>query len=340
MGVWFGKCFWAIIIFFTLICTALPVQAEEKKGDKIVAEEKKVEEKKDDKIAVVNGIDISRKDFDQEMDAVRQRITMQGQKVDDAQLSEIGKNILENLINRELLYQESQKSGSKIDEAAVNEEFESWKKRFPDEATLKNIMTKMNLTEDEVKSQFRQQMTVKQFLDKKFTQITVSDEETKALYDSRPDDFKEPEQVKASHILLKTDPKADDAKKAEARKKMEDVREKLKKGEDFAALAKEISECPSSAKGGNLGYFGRGQMVKPFEDTAFALKVGEVSDIVETRFGYHLIKTAEKKAEKIVAYKDVKDRLEEYLKNEKKNKEVSLYSQKLKENAKIERFLK
>jgi peptidyl-prolyl cis-trans isomerase C len=167
----------------------------------------------------------------------------------------------------------------------------------------------------------------------------VSDEESKTYYDSHPDLFKQPERVRARHILIKVDPGADESQKAEARKKIKEIQEKVQKGEDFAALAKESSEGPSSAKGGDLGYFRRGQMVKSFEEAAFRLQPGEVSEIVETGYGYHLIMVIDKKPETTIAYKDVKDRLEQHLKREKVRKEVSLYVEKLEEKAKVERFL-
>ncbi len=90
-------------------------------------------------------------------------------------------------------------------------------------------------------------------------------------------------QVKASHILVKTE--------GEARK----ILEELKKGANFAKLAKQFSECPSKKKGGNLGWFGRGKMVREFENAAFSLKKGEISDIVKTQFGYHIIKVTDTK---------------------------------------------
>ena len=124
-----------------------------------------------------------------------------------------------------------------------------------------------------------------------------------------------------------------------ARKKIEKIQQKLQQGEDFAALAKEFSQGPSSFKGGDLGYFGRGQMVKSFEKAAFGLMPGDASDIIETRFGYHLIKVIERKPETLIAFEDIKDRLGQYLMQEKVRREVSSYVQKLKEKAKVERLL-
>jgi peptidyl-prolyl cis-trans isomerase C len=145
--------------------------------------------------------------------------------------------------------------------------------------------------------------------------------------------------VRASHILIKVDPKADESQRATARKKIDKIQQKLQQGEDFAALAKEFSQGPSSVKGGDLGYFGRGQMVKPFEKAAFGLMPGDVSGIVETRFGYHLIKVIERRPETTMAFKDIKGRLGRYLMQEKVRREVNLYVQKLKKKAKVERFI-
>jgi len=128
-------------------------------------------------------------------------------------------------------------------------------------------------------------------------------------------------------------------KKSEAKEKIKTIQLKLKKGEGFATLAKEFSEGPSKNNGGDLGYFQRGQMVKSFEDVAFALRTEEVSDIVETQFGYHIIKVEDKKPEKTIGYKDVKDDLAQHLKQEKTKQEVNKYIQKLREKSKIEKFL-
>ena len=121
--------------------------------------------------------------------------------------------------------------------------------------------------------------------------IAVSEADARAYFDAHPDEFKMPERVHASHILVKVDPNASDASKAESRKKLEGIKARLDGGEDFAKLAEENSDCPSSAKGGDLGFFTRGQMVAPFEEAAFALNPGDTSDVVETRFGFHLIKS-------------------------------------------------
>ncbi len=132
---------------------------------------------------------------------------------------------------------------------------------------------------------------------------------------------------------------ATDLEKGQKRIEIAKIHQKLKDGQDFAALAREHSQGPSAENGGDLGYFGRGQMVKPFEDAAFALKPGEVSDIVETRFGYHLIKVFDKQPEGIMAYAEVKERLTEHLKAQRIDQEARNYIDTLKKDAKIEKFI-
>jgi peptidyl-prolyl cis-trans isomerase C len=271
---------------------------------------------------------------------VKQRISRWGQNVPEAKLEEIKNEILENLISQELLYQKSQGKGIKVEKEAVAAQLTSLKQRFPDEAGFKKALGEMNLTEAAIKAKVERVIAIQKLVDVEIAQkVTISEKEKKAFYDAHPEFFREPEQIKASHILIKVNPSADESQRATAKGKIEKVQEKLKKGEDFAALAKEFSEGPSNVKGGDLGYFRRGQMVKPFEAAAFALKPNEVSDIVETQFGYHLIKLADKKPEKILGYEEVKEKLAQHLSQQKTQKEVELYIEKLKQSAKIEKFL-
>ena len=291
-------------------------------------------------IAVVNGSVITQEDFDRELDRVQKQLLNMGKHVNDSQMPGLKKELIENLINQELLYQESQHKGIKIDEETVNEQVMIMKKRFSSEAEFKSALTEANLTEAAIKTQIARGLAIEQLIvtcvSKK---VTVLAQEIKSFYENHPNLFKQPEQVRASHILIKVDPQGDEGKRAKAEKKIKEIQTKLQKGEDFATLAKELSECPSKAKGGDLGYFSRGRMVKSFEDVAFALKPNEVSEIVETKFGYHLIKVADKKPEMTTTFEEVKDKLGKYLKQQKLKKEISSYVSELKEKAKVERFL-
>jgi peptidyl-prolyl cis-trans isomerase C len=293
-----------------------------------------------DKAAVVNGTVITQDELDSQMNMVVDRLQASGRFPDVSQLEEIRGQVLENLIARELLYQESQKKGIKISEEEVNEQLVSLKGQFPNEEEFNKALKRMNLTEASIKEKLARDLSLKKLIDHEVApKVKLSDMDIRAFYENNPETFKQPERVKASHILVKVDPKADASQKAEAQKKIDLVQAKLQKGEDFGALAKEYSEGPSGPKGGELGYFTRGQMVKPFEDAAFAMKPGEVSGKVETRFGYHLIKVTDKTPETTMSYDDVKDRLGEFLKQKKMQEEINVYVKRLEEQAKIERFV-
>lgn len=316
-----------IAAIFALILVFLPAMAQETPSSEKNA-------------ALVNGVAIPMEQYTKELNIQLARVSQQGSQVADDKLAALKNDILDSLIEREILYQQSQKVGIQITDQTVDDQLAAIKKRFPNETEYKTALSKMNLSEDEVILQIKRGLSIKELIDQQITsKIVITDEESKAYYDQNPQMFKQPEQIKASHILIKVDPKADDAQKAEARKKIEEVQQKLKDGGDFAALAKEYSEGPSSAKGGDLGYFRRGQMVKPFEDAALALKPNEVSDIVETRFGYHLIIVYDTKPEQTLAYADVKDKISQRMKQEKIEKEAVQYVDKLKKDAKLEKFL-
>ena len=320
--------FWRLLIVLTLITLASPAYV----GESQSAEQK---------VAVVNGTVINQPEFDNEMNRVLERLQRTGRFPNDLERSQIKKQVLENLIARELLYQESQTKGIKVDQKEIEAQVTALKGRFPSEVEFKNALSTMNLTEADLRFQFERDLAIRKLLDDQIgDKVAVSEKESKAYYDNNLESFKKPEQVRASHILIKVDPGAEEAKKAEARTKIESVQAKLKKGEDFGALAKEYSEGPTGPKGGDLGFFGRGQMVKPFEEAAFSMKPGQVSGMVETRFGYHLIMVAERTPESTLSYEEVKDRLEQYLKQQKVQEAIAAYVETLQGKAKIERFVK
>jgi peptidyl-prolyl cis-trans isomerase D len=146
--------------------------------------------------------------------------------------------------------------------------------------------------------------------------VSVSNTDIKNYYEENTLTFKVQKELRASHILIKPSASAEDTAQTrdDARKKAEEVLSKLKEGEDFTSLAKKYSQDPGSAgKGGDLGYFKKGDMLRPFEEAAFSLKKGEVSGIIETDFGYHLIKVTDIKEESTLPLKEVKDNIEDIL---------------------------
>jgi len=149
------------------------------------------------------------------------------------------------------------------------------------------------------------------------SRVQVNDDEVQAYYEENRSEFFSPETVEARHILIKVGPDADDAAVEAARVKAADLQARALKGEDFAELAKEFSEGPSRNQGGYLGTFGRGRMVKPFEEKAFALQEGEISDPVRTDFGWHIIKVEKHHAAETLTLEAARNRIRGLLTDKK-----------------------
>ena len=149
--------------------------------------------------------------------------------------------------------------------------------------------------------------------------------------------MKHAEQMRASHILLRVEQGAPPGQKQAQKAKAEEILARARKGEDFGALAKQYSQDPGSAvRGGDLGYFGKGAMVPAFDSTAWALKPGEISGVVETQFGYHIVKATEKRPEGYAPLADVKARIHDHLVNQKVKEDTQKVIAGLRAQAKID----
>jgi peptidyl-prolyl cis-trans isomerase C len=195
----------------------------------------------------------------------------------------------------------------------------------------------------EVKEQlnfFSDNFLANEFLKREVAQkVTIPEKDLKSYYDTHTNEFKTPEMIKARHILVKIDPAASEEDKKKAREKAEDILKKIKGGEDFAGLAADLSDDPGSkAKGGDLGFFPRGRMVKPFEDAAFSLKTGELSGIVETQFGFHIIKVEERKEPATEPFEAVKESIRQKLLQDSVKTKVTEFIDNAMKDAKVEVF--
>nr|WP_281389016.1 peptidylprolyl isomerase [Spirochaeta isovalerica] len=179
-------------------------------------------------------------------------------------------------------------------------------------------------------------MKIQKLIEEKVPEeTTVTDEEILTFYKENPAYFTEPERIHASHILVTVEAGDDDEKKNQAKAKIERISEELKNGADFADTARRESEGPSGPQGGDLGEFTRGQMVSGFETVAFALPEGEISGIVETQFGYHIIKVHERFPESSVPLEDVRESINSYLVQDKNQTKLKDFLESLKNAAKI-----
>ena len=265
--------------------------------------------------ARVNGVAISRAELDKSYNSrIQQKGMDTGMITNPKRYKKVQREVLDGLITRELLWQAAQKKNFIAKDEDVQKALNNTKSRFPSEDEFKLRLAQSDYTENEYAEILRRQLSVRELVQKDIAQrLSVSDEEVHAYYESNPERFKAPERVRARQILLKVDRRADEAAREEAKKKIEGILNAAKGGTDFAELAKKHSEGPSGPKGGDLGFFSRDQMVKPFAEAAFALKPGEVSGVVQTIYGYHIIKVEEKKAPQTMAEKEVQEQLRQFL---------------------------
>jgi len=176
-----------------------------------------------------------------------------------------------------------------------------------------------------------------QYLQKEvISKVKVTEKEAKAYYDKNPDLFKSPEQVKARHILIQVPKGASDEEKNKQKEKADEVLKKVKAGEDFTKLAAEYSDDPGTkSKGGELGFFSKGSMVPAFEQVAFSLKPGEVSELVETEFGFHVIKVDEKKEAVSEPFETIKEKVTKQVLREKQEAKVTEFVEQALKKAKV-----
>jgi peptidyl-prolyl cis-trans isomerase C len=265
----------------------------------IYAEETKGVKTEEKVMATVNGVNINESDFNEELSGIPEAY----RKMVSANKGKF----LDDLVLQELLSQEAKKQGLDKDPEIVK--------------SIERIKTKL----------LAKKLIEKQIVDS----AKVTDDDVKKYYDEHKSEFMDPEQLQASHILIRVKDPANEAEDKAAKEKAEELLKKVQGGGDFAAIAKESSDCPSSAKGGDLGFFSKGQMVPEFEKAAFELKKGEISGVVKTKFGYHIIKVTDKKEARQMTLDEVKDQIKDQLMREKQKTAFDDYTNNLKSKATI-----
>lgn len=248
---------------------------------------------------------------------------------------------LDNLQEKVLLKKVAEAKKIEVTPKDIEDRYDNFVKQFPSEEQMKQTLETYGLTPETLKDRMKVDVLYMKVLETEVKEVPeATDEEVQKFFDENKDQMKQEEQVKASHILIKVDATASEEEKAKAKAKLEGVRKDiLEKKITFADAAKQNSDCPSKDRGGDLGHFGRGDMVPEFDQVAFTVKPGEMSDIVETQFGYHIIQVAEHQEAKDAVLADMKDKIKKYMKQEKTQKAQQDFVQKLKDEAKIETLI-
>ncbi|MCK4628338.1 MAG: peptidylprolyl isomerase [Sedimentisphaerales bacterium] len=318
--------------------------------------------KESDSVAVtVDGKTIMESEVGTLVEAQLQSITSRmggSQKVDTKQLKMyremLKPQILDKMIEDLLLEKALVKEKVKVTDADLNAVLEEM---------VQHVLTGNSLTREQLDSQlksrgsslqaslakmkanpeFVKSVRMKKIIETGFAgELAVTEKDVKDYYQKNlKTKYSQPEMVRASHILVSIldenrKPKSDEAI-AKAKEKIKEVQKEVKKpGADFAELAKKYSDCPSKNQGGDLNFFKRESMVPPFSAAAFSMEPGQISDIVETEFGYHIIKVTERKEAKSFPFEEVKDKIRLELKNGKSQQATKKYISNLKKKAKIE----
>jgi peptidyl-prolyl cis-trans isomerase C len=283
----------------------------------------------DDIVVTVNGTEVKRERLDKYLEPQLERMSASG-RVPDDRLAEMKNRLTRRftdvLVIETLIDQQMKKNNIVVTEQQI-------------EDRIAEMAARENLTVDDLKAivtrnggtfeQWKERMQFDKIVGVlKLAELEglgtadVNEADALAYYQQNQDSYKIPEQVRASHILITpekgpdVDPEAADAA---AREKAEQLLEQVKAGADFAQLAKENSDCPSASKGGDLGFGRRQTWVAPFSDAAFALQPGQISDVVKTRFGYHIIKVTDRKEPTEIPFDNVKENIIQTLRTKKES---------------------
>jgi len=308
-----------------LLLVAVPLAAEQ--GVKPLRD--------DDVVARVNGIAIYRKSV---RDVVQGILTLQDTEPDPATVGELAQQALDSLIGLELLYQESQARGVVVDDAAVNEEIARSKSGFPDARAFEAAMKAKGMTDADLRRETRKTMAVNRLLEGSiWRDVRISPEQIKGFYEENKEEFKHPPQIRVSQILIRVPEKASAAARDAAKQQATALLNQLKAGADFSQLAREHSQDPGSAPlGGDLGYIAKGDMDAAFEQRAFALAPNQLSDVVATPYGFHIIRVAERREAGYAPLSEVQERIREVLlKSERQARQAALVAE-LRKKIKVE----
>jgi peptidyl-prolyl cis-trans isomerase C len=285
-------------------------------------------------LARVNGEDVTKVDFDR---LIKNMELSANGPVPAERRDEIFRKALDQLVTYTVLTQETRARKLEVTDAEVETSIKQMRAQFPNEQEFVKALGARGMSLDKLKADTRIDICINKMMEAEAATGGVpNDGQVREFYDKNPDKFKQDEAVRASHILFKVEESADAATKKKVKDQAEAVLKQVRAGADFGEMAKKHSADGSAQQGGDLNFFTKGQMVPAFDQAAFAMKPGEISDIVTTQFGYHIIKVTERRQASTVPFEQVSDRIKEYLTEQQKQQKVEAFIAGLKQKAKIE----
>jgi peptidyl-prolyl cis-trans isomerase C len=287
----------------------------------------------------VNGESITQGQIDDMVKVGLQQMQARGQQVPAEMRSMFLQQAEDNLITQVLVTAAVAKSDIVVSDAEIAGTLEQIKGSIPAGMTLDAALAAQGMSLEELKGNIKTDMAARQLFESQSGEIPEATEaDAQAFYDSNTQQFAQPENASASHILIKFDAEETDEGKVAKKAQLETIRtDILAESTTFEDAAKAHSGCPSGAKGGSLGEFGRGQMVPEFETAVFSQDVDSVGEVIETSFGYHIIKVTDRQDGGTTNFDEVKDQIIGYLSQNAQQEAVEAYIKNLRDSATIER---
>ena len=278
-------------------------------------------------IAEIGGKPISKEEYVKELKGFLEVLKRSNQPVGQEYMAQVEGQIKDKLVDGAVLVAQADKEGITADPAEVNANYDKMKKAMGDEARFQQYMDMRGFNEDSLKMDVAKNMRIRSLLDKNIiSKINIDDKAAREFYDQNTDKFKAPEKVHAAHILVMPKKQEDPAEDKAAKAKADAILAKLTGGADFAATAKtESDDKGSGAKGGDLGFFSKEEMVPEFSEAAFSLEPGKLSGLVKSQFGYHIIKVFEKKPGGTTSFDEAKEGIKQRLKYQQFNNDAFNY---------------
>jgi parvulin-like peptidyl-prolyl isomerase len=249
-------------------------------------------------------------------------------------LEEVRTKVVEQLVEDRLILSEAKRLGVEIKEKDVDARVKEILKRFPSEQAMEAALVEQGLSLKELRRTYREQMMVRRLIDGKIgVTISISPVELAGYFEKHANEFVTPESARVYNILIRPKECLSDEK---AKELVDDIHKKLIEGGDFSALAKEYSEGPNAAEGGDMGYLKKGDIMPDFEKVIFELKPGDVSEVMKSTMGYHIFKVTERIERKCRSFSDVRHEIEEAIYRQKIKDKIRTWVFNLKKNAYIE----
>jgi parvulin-like peptidyl-prolyl isomerase len=250
---------------------------------------------------------------------------------------ELRETIINQAIENKLVLQVAKANGIKADEKMIDSRIDIIKKRFPSDDEFQAALLAKGLTIREYREQVSEQVLRQETLQRVLgTDINIQDYEIKEYYDTHPEKFETEPQVKLAQIFLQVASGTAKEEIDEIREKAEQLHILLKDGADFAELATQYSQGPYSEKGGVIGVFGPDEIRADLKDPAFSLKTGEFSSVIQTAFGFHILKAVEATPSRKIEFDEAKPLIEERIREERRTEKYAEWIEKLKEDSYIE----